>query len=89
MTRAFLRNTRFWHSILAVEPVGWGRRSLSRIRRVLDDADAYVRTLNDTFTDPSGDQPAQEAVAQQGSSETATVSEHRPVQAPPSSSPAD
>ena len=53
---AFLHNTRPWHSFFRKSPVGWGNRSYQRLQRVIDAANHYVQRLNDTFTDPSGDQ---------------------------------
>jgi hypothetical protein len=50
----FLKNTRFTHSIFSSNPVGWGTRARKRIAQVLKDADLYVQTLNDQFTNPSG-----------------------------------
>jgi hypothetical protein len=55
MTNAFMANTRPWHSIFRRNPVGWGNRSRKRLHRVIAEANAYVQTLNDTFTDPSGE----------------------------------
>jgi len=52
---AFARNTRPWRSIFASAPIGWGRRSRKRLATVLEEADAYVQTLNDKFTNPSGE----------------------------------
>ncbi len=52
---AFARNTRPWCSIFAGAPAGWGRRSRKRLAGVLEDADGYVQTLNDKFTNPSGE----------------------------------
>ncbi len=54
LTRAFLFNTRPWLSIFMKHPVGWGQRSRKRLHRVVADANRYVQTLNDAFTDPSG-----------------------------------
>ncbi len=51
---AFLKNTRPWRSIFARHPVGWGRRARKRLGEVLQEADGYVQTLNDSFTNPSG-----------------------------------
>jgi hypothetical protein len=53
---AFVFNTRPWHSIFRKSPVGWGNRNHRRLQRVIDAANRYVQRLNDTFTDPSGDQ---------------------------------
>ena len=55
LTNAFLRNTRPWSSIFSTNPVGWGRSSRKRLSQVLEDADNYVQTLNDRFTNPSGE----------------------------------
>jgi hypothetical protein len=35
--------------------VGWGRSSRKKVEQVLQDTDAYVQTLNDKFTNPSGE----------------------------------
>ena len=56
MVNAFATNTRPWHSIFRINPVGWGNRSRKRLHRVIAEANAYVQTLNDAFTDPSGGQ---------------------------------
>jgi hypothetical protein len=55
LVRAFLRNTKPWRSIFARTPVGWGRFARKRLKRVLEDTDTYVQTLNDRFTNPSGE----------------------------------
>ena len=55
ISRAFVRNTRFWtRSIFATEPVGWNRRNRKRLRGVIAAADDYVQILNDQFANPSG-----------------------------------
>ncbi len=54
VTRAFLKNTRFWRSVLRPRPMGWGRRARKRINMVREMADQFVQTLNDRFTNPSG-----------------------------------
>lgn len=54
LTRAFLFNTRPWLSIFMKHPVGWGQGSRRRLQRIIADANQYVQTLNDHFTDPSG-----------------------------------
>ena len=55
LVRAFQRNTKPWRSIFARSPVGWSRLARRRLKRVLEDADTYVQTLNDRFTNPSGE----------------------------------
>ncbi|MCO6411852.1 MAG: dynamin family protein [Thiogranum sp.] len=56
--RAFRRNTRFWRSIFAPDPVGWTARHRKLLRSLVSDANRLVQTLNDRFTDPSGRRPA-------------------------------
>lgn len=51
---AFLKNTHFTHSIFSSKAAGWGNWAKKRIAQVLKDADIYVQTLNDQFTNPSG-----------------------------------
>ncbi len=55
LVRAFRKNTRPLRSIFSTAPVGWGRWSSKRVAQVLADADGYVQTLNDQFTNPSGE----------------------------------
>ena len=52
---AFARNTRFWRSIFARSPVGWSGGARRRLHKVRQDSNLYVQTLNDRFTNPSGD----------------------------------
>jgi len=52
---AFARNTRFWRTIFARSPTGWGGRAKRRLHSVRRDANLYIQTLNDRFTNPSGD----------------------------------
>ena len=54
LQRAFGSNTRITSSIFEPDQVGWNRWNRKRLRRVIADADHYVQTLNDRFTDPSG-----------------------------------
>jgi hypothetical protein len=54
LQRAFRRNIRIHRSIFEPDPAGWTRWNRKRLRRVVADADHYVQTLNDRFTDPSG-----------------------------------
>jgi len=55
MQQAFLLNTRPWHSTFRKTPVGWHNRSRRHLQEVTAEANRYVQTLNDAFTDPSGD----------------------------------
>lgn len=53
---AFEKSTRFWHSIFRNRPAGWHGRSRRMLEKVREDADNYVQTLNDSFTNPSGEE---------------------------------
>jgi len=55
LAQAFLRNTKPWRSIFSGSPAGWGRGARKRLAQVKEDADSYVQTLNDRFTNPSGE----------------------------------
>ena len=57
---AFIHNTRPWHSIFRKSPVGWNGRVRKRLHQVIAEANEYVQTLNDKFTDPSGDLTSEE-----------------------------
>jgi len=56
---AFAKSSRWWRSIFRKRPVGWGRRSKSALNRLRQDVKRYIQELNDTYTNPSG----QEATA--------------------------
>jgi GTPase SAR1 family protein len=58
LARAFLKNTRFWRSLIRPHPVGWGSGSQRRLDGVRRAADQFVQRLNDRFTDPSGKRAA-------------------------------
>jgi GTPase SAR1 family protein len=71
MQQAFLHNTRPWHSIFRKTPVGWHNRSYRRLQDVIAEANRYVQTLNDAFTDPSGDlTPREQTTATPGATST-------------------
>jgi hypothetical protein len=53
---AFLKSTRPWRSIWHADPAGWTKRTRRQLARVIEDTDTYVQTLNDRFTNPSGDE---------------------------------
>ena len=65
LLRAFKKNTRFWRSIFDVKPAGWGHFGRKRVQRTLEDADRYIQSLNDRFTDPSGKQTKKVEARQQ------------------------
>ena len=56
LVSAFNRSTSVWRSIFHTRPVGWNRRSRKLLSRVMQDSDDYVQTLNDRFTNPSGEE---------------------------------
>lgn len=56
LVSAFKQCRRFWRSIFALNPAGWGRRTRKRLYRVINQTDEYIQTLNDRFTNPSGDE---------------------------------
>ncbi|MCW8920917.1 MAG: alkaline shock response membrane anchor protein AmaP, partial [Sedimenticola sp.] len=56
LANAFLRNTKPWRSVFSKSPAGWGRGAKKRLAQVKEDADNYVQSLNDRFTNPSGEE---------------------------------
>jgi hypothetical protein len=50
---AFLKNTRPWRSLFIPRPKGLGRFTLSRLRKLRDQAEAYIQKLNNQFVDAS------------------------------------
>jgi len=55
LSQAFVHNTRPWHSLFRKTPVGWNNRRRKHLQQVIAEANQYVQTLNNEFTDPSGD----------------------------------
>ncbi|HPQ95314.1 MAG: dynamin family protein [Thiothrix sp.] len=58
LLQAFRKNTRFPHLLLSTSPAGWNPLTRSRLSGVRDSADRFVQSLNDRFTNPSGQEPA-------------------------------
>jgi len=56
---AFIKNTHPLRSVFSMKPTGWGRRGRKAIERVRNEADNFVKSLNDNFTDPLGRKEAQ------------------------------
>lgn len=56
---AFLKNTGPMYSVFFKNPAGWGRRALKVIDNVRNEADTFVKTLNDDFADPMGRKEAE------------------------------
>ncbi len=59
LVAAFDYNTAHWRTLLRITPRGWGSSARRRVEKVIQDADSYVQTLNDRFTNPSGTSPAE------------------------------
>lgn len=56
---AFIKNTHPLRSVFAIKPTGWGRRGRKAVDRVRNEADNFVKALNDNFTDPLGRREAE------------------------------
>jgi Dynamin family len=63
LRQALAHNTGPWHNLFRKSPVGWNNRCRKRLQQVIAEANQYVQTLNDTFTDPSGDMTPEEKVS--------------------------
>lgn len=57
LVRAFKRSTSGWRSMFARRPVGWGNSAKRALYKIIQDSDTYVQGLNDTFANPSGEDP--------------------------------
>ncbi len=62
---AFLKNTFPLRSVFAIKPAGWGRRGRKAIERVRNEADNFVKALNDNFADPLGRREAKRQAVEQ------------------------
>lgn len=51
---AFLRSTRWFHSIFDTTPAGWGKAAQRRLFAVRQAVAGHVQRLNDVYTDPAG-----------------------------------
>ncbi len=51
---AFKKNTGFFRSVFGSGLVGWNKRSEKKTSSVIDQATEFVQSLNDQFTNPSG-----------------------------------
>jgi GTPase SAR1 family protein len=56
LASAFLRSTKPWRFMMHKRPIGWGRKSRRQLKDVLQATDHYIQTLNDQFTNPSGNE---------------------------------
>ncbi len=53
--KAFLKNTQPLRSVFRPMPVGWSMRSKRVLEEVCADSSAFIQTMNDRYTKPSGD----------------------------------
>jgi len=51
---AFRKNTRFYRSVFGRHPAGWNGKARRTVDDVIEHAADFVETLNDRFTNPSG-----------------------------------
>ena len=51
---AFLKNTKWWRSLIMPRIVGWDNKVSQKLTDLRDSADNFVQTLNDQYTNPSG-----------------------------------
>ena len=70
LENALTHNTTRFRSVLLTSPVGWGAGAKRRLAQVLRDADGFVQTLNDRYTNPSGAAVADEPAQNEGSEES-------------------
>lgn len=67
ISAAFLKSTRPFRSLFLSIPSGWGIRSRRVIEKVRNEADNFVKLLNDNFTDPLGRKEAARLAVKQDS----------------------
>jgi len=58
--KAFMRNTWFLRSVFQPVPAGWSSRAKRVLSNVAADASAFVQTMNDRYTNPSGNKTRME-----------------------------
>jgi len=51
---AFLRNTRWWQPLWRPFIVGWNKHAREKLMKIREASDRFVQTLNDEYTNPSG-----------------------------------
>lgn len=75
--KAFLRNTRLLRSIFQPVPAGWSPRSKRVLTNVTADASGFIQTMNDRYTNPSGNNKPKK----QASTDVVSVIETKPINA--------
>lgn len=53
-TQAFLKSTAAYRPLFLQKPAGWNSTNQQILAQVMDEANDYIQSLNDQFTDPSG-----------------------------------
>lgn len=53
-TQAFLKSTAAYRPLFLQKPAGWNSTNQRILAQVMDEANDYIQSLNDQFTDPSG-----------------------------------
>lgn len=80
LSRAFRKNTRWWHSVFRPNPVGWSRRVHRKLHAIIAAADEHIQSMNDRFTSPSGEEGVPEKVTITGAENAVKVeAEDTPV----------
>ncbi|MDE0028563.1 MAG: dynamin family protein [Deltaproteobacteria bacterium] len=54
LTAAFRKNTSLWRNVFSARPAGWNPATRQQLSEVITEANGYVQTLNDQFTNPGG-----------------------------------
>ena len=62
--KAFMKSTWLLRPMMMKQPSGWGSRSRALLHSVRTEAGALVQTLNDRFTNPSGEHDAPKETAE-------------------------
>ena len=51
----FIHNTRWWQPLARPFIVGWNKNARAKLMKIREAADRFVQTLNDEYTNPSGE----------------------------------
>jgi len=54
VAQALLYNNRFWRGLFHKNPRGWGKRTQSRLKTIVQASKTAIQKLTDQFVDPSG-----------------------------------
>lgn len=65
ISQAFSKSTAGYRPMFLKKPAGWNGTNRRILAQVKEDANDFIQTLNDQFTDPSGHQEETEAAAEQ------------------------